>query len=255
MRARRVRRADVAGVVHEARTRIKKARGLLRLARRGLGRRRFGRENGFFRDAGREIRAVRDAAALVEALDGLSERCFTEKRPAIVTELRRLLARDEDRLARGGASEEAFARTARMLGEELKRVEAWKLEGFTWKDARRARRRGGKACRKAYEAALAEPADENLHEWRKRAKDLWYEMTLLRKGSPEARERIAEIETLTKILGEDHDLAMLAKAAAVREEELESRDQMELLMGALSGRRKELREEAFALARRWYGKI
>ena len=33
--------------------------------------------------------------------------------------------------------------------------------------------------RKAYEQARSEPGAESLHEWRKRSKDLWYELRLL----------------------------------------------------------------------------
>jgi hypothetical protein len=248
---------DFAQAVHETRSRFKKMRGLLRLARHGLGRKRFRRENDFFRDAGRQIRAVRDAAALIEALDRLTAQSFKGQKtqpPPVITELRRLLVRDAQRLARRPASGIALARTARRLGEELKRVEAWKLNDFSWKDARRARRRGSQACRQAYETALAQPTDENLHEWRKRAKDLWHEMLLLRKRSPKLCRHIDQVEALTAILGEDHDLAMLARAASDRKRALRllgQPDQLKILLALLSARRDQLQAEAFALAETW----
>ena len=51
---------------------------------------------------------------------------------------------------------------------------------------------------------------ELLHGWRKRVKDLSYQVSLLR---PMAREEIdaraAELDNLSEHLGDDHDLAML----------------------------------------------
>lgn len=248
VRAHGLGEGTAASAVHEARRRFKKVRGLLRLARHGLGRKRFRRENVFLRDAGREIRAVRDAVALVEALDGLTRRCGGEKPPEIVGELRRLLVRDARRMARGILSDGALARTSRRLSGELKRVTGWKLGDFTWKDAERAWRVRRAACRRAFEAARAEPTDENLHEWRKRAKDLKHEMLLLAKAYPELRERTREVAALTDILGEHRDLALLAQAAAESKEALHFPDQLKGLLARLAARRRKLRAEAFALA-------
>ena len=248
--ARTVVEGDVGKAVHAVRRSIKKVRGVLRLARRGLGRARFKRENGCFRDAGREIRAVRDAAAVMEALDSLTEHCFKGEPPAVSRELRRLLVADAQRLARGVASGRAFERTSRRLGSELKRVDQWELQDFTWKDARRAWHRACKACRRACEVARSEPTDENLHEWRKRAKDLWHEMLLLRKACPAVEKPLDDIGALTDILGDDRDLALLAKTARDREDSLDSPDQFRMLLGQISERRKKLQAKAFALADR-----
>ena len=236
--------------VHEARRHFKRMRGLLRLVRRGLGRKGFSRENVFFRDAGRKIRAARDGVALIEALDGLSHRAFKGDPPAIVGRLRRLLVRDAQRLAEGIVLGRVLARTSRDLEAELDRVKAWELKDFTWKDARKAWRNGRRRCRRAFEAAHAEPTDENLHEWRKRAKILWQETLLLRKGCPEHREQMRDVKALGLILGEDRDLAMLKRAARMHREEIGLPDQWKALMEALTARRSRLRVEAFELGGR-----
>ena len=71
----------------------------------------------------------------------------------------------------------------------------------------RAYRRG----RRELERAEREPTTENLHEWRKRAKDLWYHARLLEKAwSPAFKAQAKEAHALADVLGDDHDLAMLA---------------------------------------------
>ncbi len=238
-------RAGAAGAVHEARKSFKKIRSLLRLARSGLDRKEFRKSNRFFRDAGREIRAVRDAAALIEALDGLSRRYFKRKPPAIVGKLRRMLAADARRLARELAAQEVLSHAARRLEPQLKRVKAWKLGGLKWKDAISAWGRASRKCRQARAAAQASAADERLHQWRKRVKDLWQQTLLLRSACPELRERMEELQTLADLLGEDRDLALLAAAADRRRDALALDTQMKTLTHLIQVRREELRAEAF----------
>ena len=61
-------------------------------------------------------------------------------------------------------------------------------------------------------AALGDaPDDEQLHEWRKRAKDLWYHLRLLRDLWPKVLKPLVKAASqLADLLGEDHDLALLA---------------------------------------------
>src|SRR5260221_9375162 len=61
-------------VIHDARKRFKKVRALLRLARPGLSKKFYDRENARFRDSGRPLSEVRDAKVLVEALDSVQKR-------------------------------------------------------------------------------------------------------------------------------------------------------------------------------------
>lgn len=236
--------------VHEARQSFKKIRGLLRLVRCGLGREVFERENIFFRDEGRRIREARDGQALIEALDALGRDGFAGEPPEIVRALRRRLSVESRRLARGMAAGGEFAQAARSLKAELERVKAWELDDFTWKDARAAWQRARKACRRASRTALVKPTDENLHEWRKRAKHLWHETLLLRKGLPGAREEIVHLRALTDVLGTDHDLALLRCEALARRKALGLPHEVKVLMATLSAERKRLQKEAFALAER-----
>jgi CHAD domain-containing protein len=56
--------------VHDCRKRAKKLRGVIRLARRALGK-AYGPANESFRDAGRELSGLRDAQAAIATFDAL----------------------------------------------------------------------------------------------------------------------------------------------------------------------------------------
>ena len=241
---------DAIASVHKARRHLKKMRGLLRLARPGLGRKQFQRENIFFRDVSREIRAARDGVALIEALDDLSHRSFNGQTPAIVKRLRRLLVLDARKLARTLKSDGTLARTSEHLAEKRAEVKKWKLKDFTPKDARHAWCKAREAGTRAFETAQREPTDENFHEWRKKAKNLLCETLLLRNRYPALEETRHATEKLTHLLGEDHDLSLLAKAVVEREARLRSPSDTKVLQALLQSRRKRLHSEAFALANR-----
>jgi CHAD domain-containing protein len=100
--------------------------------------------------------------------------------------------------------------------------------------------------RRALGAAQADPSTENLHEWRKREKDLWYHLRLLHDTWPGPMGAAAdEASTLADLLGDDHDLAVLLATAR----ELGEADGLEWVVRQ---RRSKLQADAFELGRRLY---
>jgi CHAD domain-containing protein len=100
---------------------------------------------------------------------------------------------------------------------------------------------------------LKDPAPENFHEWRKGAKDLWYQVTLLRPLWPEQMDATArELEALGEHLGDDHDLAMLRQAVEEKCVGDGHRRELEILNGLIDERQHELRAGALALGARFY---
>jgi CHAD domain-containing protein len=224
--------------VHEARKDMKKLRALLRLVRGDIGEKTFRRESDFFRDAARELSGVRDADVMVATLAELESRYEADE--ADTGPIRQRLEARRLQTAAGGRHEAARTVVA-MLGEARARVGDWPLErdGFEpFEDGlRRTYRRG----RRDWRAALKEPSTENLHEWRKRAKDLWYHCLLLQESwKPVMRALADEAHELSDRLGDDHDLAVLLEFGA------------EPLEGLIASRRQELQQEAFAYGARLY---
>src|ERR687888_223363 len=81
-------------------------------------------------------------------------------------------------------------------------------------------------------AVRAEPADAAVHEWRKRSKDLWYHLRLLRDGRREVLAPAADrAHELSDLLGDHHDLAVLAEDVKARRNGLSTASRRSLLTG------------------------
>jgi len=236
---------DPVEAVHEARKEIKKARSLLRLARPGLQKRTYRRENGSLRDAARTVAHVRDADVMVETVDALRERFDGRVSARTFAAVRRRLAKDAER-SRADGNASVGAELTQTLEAVAERVDDWPLDGG-WAVARKGVARTYKRGRKAFAVADADPTAENLHELRKRVKDLWYQERLLQPAWPAMLGAHAdEAHTLADMLGDDHDLAVLAERLP---RTLAASD---VLLELIDERRRELLAEIRLLGRRLY---
>jgi CHAD domain-containing protein len=202
--------ADPVDAVHEVRKHLKKTRSLLRLARPALGDRAYRERNAQLRELGLALSGARDADVLAQTVAQLAEHA-AGRLPAVDFEQLRAALDEEAAAARaateaGGARDDVVAR----LRAAADQVGDWPLDGAGWEElvagAARAYGRG----RDALAAAQEEPADERMHAWRKRVKDLWYHQRLLTPAWPLVLGAYAdEAHALSELLGDDHDLALL----------------------------------------------
>jgi CHAD domain-containing protein len=200
---------DPVTAVHEARKHLKKTRALLRLVRPALGRRAYRRENDALRDAGLALSGTRDADVLVETAEQLAERAAGLLPADVFAQLREALAA-EAAGGRGGGVPEPTAVLEALRAAE-RRVDTWPLQDADWETPIAGVTRAYARGRAAFAVARAEPTPELLHAWRKRAKDLWYHQRLLAPAWHEVLDAQAEeAHALTELLGDDHDLAVLA---------------------------------------------
>jgi CHAD domain-containing protein len=222
---------DPVEAVHDARKRLKKTRSALRLGRSGMRRSEYRAQNEVLRDAGRALSGVRDADVLVETVEKLGEHY------GVAFKVTR------NRLAKGDRPEIDPAEHAGTLRALAASAGRWTVEGDVLVDGiRRTYTRG----REAFRLADREPTAEHLHEWRKRVKDLWYQERLLQEAWPGMlKAEAAEAKTLSKLLGDDHDLAVLA-------ERLDEDGDPQELRELAERRRAELLEGVRALGRRVY---
>jgi CHAD domain-containing protein len=229
---------------------VKKLRSMLRLVRPVIGDSVYRRENERFRDAARALSDARDAQVRSQTVEALAERFADDPPPGGWPALRAALAGGEQTAngELGRLREQAAAEIER--GDE--EVERWPLGDDGFELLRPGLDRAYAHGRKSFRAARAEPTDEALHEFRKRSKDLWYHLRLVRGGWPEVLEATAEqAHELTDRLGDDHDLALLAGDLEPGLEPL-SAAQRGHLRGLLERRRRELREQAFGYAERLF---
>lgn len=244
---------DPATAIHDARKSLKRLRATLRLARHELGEHVYRRDSNAFRNSGRRLSGARDSRVLLDTLEAVSER-YPDKAPrAGLTPFRRTLLSQHANAQRRLQADDAAHRVLAELRNARERVPYWPLEragieslapGFT-----RIYRRG----RKAYRTARKEPSTENLHELRKRAKDTWYAGQIVRPASPKLmKELTADAHELSDLIGEDHDLALLAESAAARPDRFSDETSLDDLLASIARRRKRLRRKAMKLGARLY---
>ena len=95
----------------------------------------------------------------------------------------------------------------------------------------------------------------NLHELRKRAKYLWYAAQIVRSAAPKNMKRIARrAHELSDLIGEDHDLALLAQRADERRDRFDEGTAAGELAALTERRRAELRRNALDLGQRLFRK-
>jgi CYTH domain-containing protein/CHAD domain-containing protein len=241
--------ADAADAIHGARKDTKKLRTVLRLLRDELPTGSYEEQNQLFRDAAGALSATRDAEVKLDTLDSLNEHVRgLPKEP--VESWRLILETEREAAANAARDEPAMGEAVSRIETGLEAIEAWPLEGDSWRliggGLRRAYRRGRKAMR----AAEADPSEPSFHEWRKRAKDLWYGLRLLQESWPRTLEATGEeAHQLSDLLGDHHDLAVLREDLHRRRLGAEETAALE---AAIELRERELGEAAFDLGHRLY---
>lgn len=213
--------------VHEARKRFKETRALLRMVREPLGE-QFAHENAWFRDAARGLAAARDADAVAEALEKLKLPRAVERRARKTLDAQR---KDHPPL------EPIIANVVDQLVVAQGRLGMWPALDDSFDTLA-----GG--LLRTYRGGRSRPDD--LHEWRKRVKEHWYHAQLLRHVWPEMMKPYAEeLSTLSKLLGDHHDLEVLHGL-------LERRLPAAPIIEAIEARQRELETQAEAIALRVY---
>jgi CHAD domain-containing protein len=249
---------DPVTAVHEARKHLKKTRALLRLVRPALGRHAYRSENDALREAGLALSGTRDADVLVQTAVALAEHAAGRLPADTFEQLREALAAEAaGRRADGDGDGDGIPQLAGVL-EALRaaerRIEAWPLQDADWETVLVGLARAYARGRDAFAVARAEPTPERLHDWRKRAKDLWYCQRLLTPAWPDVLAAQAEeAHALTELLGDDHDLAVLAERLAAPAPLSPVVDaERAALLALVEQRSGELRTAATQLGRRVY---
>ncbi len=191
--------------VHEARKRCKELRALVRLVRPVM-KETYRFENGFFRDEARRLSHLRDAEVIMQSFDTIASSLSTFDLIRDRLEEKKKAIEQDDK-----SPQEKLAQFRQSMKEARERVVNWKLDDTSvaaiCSGLEKTYRRG----RKAMAASGEKPSDEALHEWRKRVKYHWYHLCLLVPvWEPVVDALQNEAHHLSDLLGDDHDLAVLA---------------------------------------------
>jgi CHAD domain-containing protein len=212
---------DLADRVHAARKDLKKLRAVVRLVRAELGDEFYRAENERYRDAGRLLGRSRDTEVKVETLDALRERYGGDLPLDLVGGWLVALEGERDETATRMAGEEgesALAEAKAAIEGGREGIPRWSLDGDSWHLLEPGLLRSYRRGRRAMSDACAEPTGENVHEWRKRTKDLWYQLRIVRDAwRPVLAETADQAHELADLLGDHHDLTVLTEDFADRE--------------------------------------
>jgi CHAD domain-containing protein len=233
---------------HIARKRIKEVRALLRLTRNGFPAKKFRHDNQVLRNAARPLSEIRDATAVVDAFRAiLKQDAALLDHPATAT-LMDALQRRLARVINRKSTRKAFAESAAAVDRVRRHNKRWHVDGEPDKLLASGLKGAYKKANRARMKAQDKPSDTNLHEWRKRVKDLRYQLELLEPLWPVAmRVPARQAKILSDILGDDHDLILLRDLLNSELRGFIEEEAIQVLSLSINRRRSELQRSAWSL--------
>jgi len=248
---------DFGAAVHDARRRAKKLRGLIRLVRPALGD-AYAPANEAFRDAARQLSGARDADAALATFDDLvaasadrlPEGGLRSVRAGLAARAEAAGRGAEDRQARTGQAVDLFRAGRGHVDQADLDADGWAAIGPGLERTYRAGRRGLARITDAGDGA-ADP--QAVHEWRKRVKDAWYQVRLLRPAAPSVLgPLVGRFHDLADALGDAHDLVVIGERLQATPERFGGEGPVGAACDLAEARRTELEQRAVALGLRLY---
>lgn len=234
----------LARKVHEGRKATKRLRALLRLVAP------------VFPEAHDEITALRNAAGRLSALGDRGALAETLARLDLPEDVSACLnaAFAQPRAAGVAAQKRLLATFAGEMDAAARRAQSWTLTQTGWAALAPGLHRSHRRFRKSFEAARRAKDDDPVHEFRKRAKDHWYQTLLLRSTFPEVMDGYAAAaERLCDNLGDWRDLGLLDAAVADVPAHLLAKADAETTRALIAKARRRAIRRAHGTARRLAG--
>jgi len=247
IRASRAEQNGKGSPVHETRKHLKKARSALRFAAGEIDPDVWKREDRCLRKVGQLISEVRDAEVRLETVRQMRE--FARGRKRSFQETEELLAFELDSFL--AAFSEWPDEAKQRLTQSLARIRAWPLDDLSCKQLRKCVQKTYKRGRRALQVAIKKTNTKNLHAFRKRAKELWYQLRILRPLAPAVfAELNDELKAIGQYLGQVHDLAFVAERLSAIGSARKHGDR--ILNALIDSREQEIESTAIALGERFY---
>jgi CHAD domain-containing protein len=237
--------------VHEVRKHLKKLRAAMRLAVGEVGKKQHKREDRCVREIGRLVSDLRDAQVRLQTLIQLRDETAKDSGENHFAHIEELLSleRESFSAAFDGWQKQAIPKLERV-GERLSK---WPLTGISWKEICRAVEKIYKRGERGLVKTIKKPVPENFHAWRKRVKDLWYQLRILQPLNRVVLEKIAaDAEVLGELLGSEHDFDFLLARLEKESGDDALRGELAQLQKTIRKRGKRLRRNALELGRRFY---
>ena len=232
--------------IHEARRAMRRARTILQMLRPVLGE-DYAPLAKPLRDAGAALSSLRDAQAVIEAVEQLAKRqpplLAGNVRVALMLRLRRR------RSAACRHQTEVLERVDAMLVVARAAVVSWTGD-ISDADILKGLRRGYARAVRAMCRARRDPAI-HLHRWRQRVREHRQQLELLHTVWPEViGAQVGEARRLARLLGAERDLQLLLAVFTRLRTPLVVRPGNATLAARIAGARTTLLEQAWALGAR-----
>lgn len=243
--------------IHDARRHIKQCRALYRLVRREAN--VFQKaENARLGDIGRQLSAMRDAKALIEATEYLRHEIPTKSNGMLMDRLaKRLEQRREAMTTNSEEAADALATAAQGLVAAAEAVAGLDLPHGRRKSAAcvaEGWEQIGKKAREAMETA-ADGQEDGFHDLRKRAQDRWMHAAFLRDLWPAAMTAIQrQGKSLSDLLGHAQDLDILLHAVTESNDLVSDSVETEAIRDAIVSQQTKLHAQCLDFAREYFGK-
>ena len=241
--------------IHAARKDLKKARATLRLLRDALGKREYKKENTALRDAARPLSEARDSRVLLDALSSLVKYNGAPAADLPLGGFKRVLTRRRMQARKRVLGKPGPLRDARKALRDVRsRSDDWHVGRHGWSVLGAGLKRTYTKGRNAFTRARARPTNENLHEWRKQTKYFWHQLQLFEPLGPGSRvPEFADLaHKVEDLLGDDHDLAVLAQRAEEARDAFSKGAGREALLTLIGRYRASLQHKALQLGLRLY---
>ena len=200
-------------VVHDVRVLMKKARAAIKLLRSSIDKDSFRREYGAFRETGRIMSTWRESTVHRKLL-----RDFRKRHPALFIRvkdenvIRQLLETHDDQASSVEKIREDLLKIKDILHRSSSRLRFLNMKVTEPHLLTEELERSFSLVSDCYLNARHNPKDVNIHEFRKKTKDLLYQLFFLRSLNPKAvRSLEKRLDQLAQDLGKYNDYAVLLR--------------------------------------------
>ncbi|KUG24736.1 hypothetical protein ASZ90_005455 [hydrocarbon metagenome] len=240
--------------IHETRKNFKKMRALLRLIRFALTKQNYRNENILFRDTGRILSGIRDAAVMVETLDLIYKHFPDQINKDDYKSLRKKLSLRARRIrSQFKNNNNLIEAIINILDLHKTKIANWQLDKKEFDQIVPGLQSVYEQGFKAMNEAVKSSSSENYHRWRKSVKYLWYHVRILADAWHEYMQPLSEkLSTLSDLLGFEHDLVEL-RSLLIRESAfLTDKEKQTKLLNLIGQERLRLQTEAKLVAQYIY---
>ncbi len=238
-------------IVHEVRKHLKKLRAAMRLAVGRVGKTCHGREDRCVRKIGRMVSDLRDAQVRLQTFIELRDQAAKSLGPQRFPRTEELLLLERESFSAAFTGWQA--RAIPQLERAKARLVNWPLEELSWKQICGAVAKIYKRGQHGLAKTIEDPEAENFHAWRKRVKDIWYQLRILRPLNRVVLEQIAcDAEVLGELLGREHDLHFLLTRLEKESGDETLANELAQLKRLIGKRCNQLQRDALELGRRFY---